>query len=108
MMPTIKAIHKKIDEYNMEEGTYIDRFAFSFFLTCCQVLDMVFPDDLRESNPSAFKFLQMAQAWKSKGSLFAPVPQPTVPQSDHESASSDAEMEDEDGERREDNDNENV
>lgn len=35
---------------------------------------MVFPDDLRESNPGTFKFLQMAQAWKAKGSLLAPPP----------------------------------
>ncbi|KAJ8081873.1 NineTeen Complex (NTC) component [Marasmius tenuissimus] len=27
--------------------------------------DLVFPDDERESNPTSFKFLQMAHAWKS-------------------------------------------
>lgn len=29
---------------------------------------MVFPDDLRESNPGTYKFLQMAQAWRAQGS----------------------------------------
>ena len=28
---------------------------------------MVFRDDERESNPTSFKFLQMAHAWKAKG-----------------------------------------
>lgn len=28
--------------------------------------DMVFADDERESNPTSFKFLQMAHAWKKK------------------------------------------
>lgn len=28
--------------------------------------DMVFADDERESNPTTFKFLQMAHAWKAK------------------------------------------
>jgi crooked neck len=27
--------------------------------------DMVFADDERESNPTSFKFLQMAHAWKN-------------------------------------------
>ncbi|KAF8513591.1 protein prenylyltransferase [Hysterangium stoloniferum] len=55
LMPTPKKVRRQIDEYNQEE-----------------VWEMVFPDDLRESNPSTFKFLQMAQAWKSKGSILFP------------------------------------
>ncbi|KIJ37089.1 hypothetical protein M422DRAFT_33945 [Sphaerobolus stellatus SS14] len=50
MLPTAKKVRKQIDEYNQEE-----------------VWEEIFPDDLREANPSTFKFMQMAQAWKSKG-----------------------------------------
>ena len=36
---------------------------------------MVFPDDLRESNPGTFKFVQMAQAWRAQGSsILRPAP----------------------------------
>lgn len=35
------------------------------------VWEKVFPDDLRESNPGSFKFMEMAQAWKAKGSLLS-------------------------------------
>lgn len=102
MMPTLKAIHRKIDEYNMEEGMCISAFS-AHFLTFYKVLDLVFPDDLRESNPSAFKFLKMAQAWKAKGSLFQAPAQTTLSTTVHESAaSSDAEMEDGDGDKDED------
>jgi crooked neck len=34
---------------------------------------MVFRDDERESNPTSFKFLQMAHAWKAKGKKALPV-----------------------------------
>ena len=34
--------------------------------------DMVFKDDERESNPTSFKFLQMAHAWKAKGKKTLP------------------------------------
>ena len=34
---------------------------------------MVFKDDERESNPTSFKFLQMAHAWKAKGKKALPV-----------------------------------
>lgn len=33
--------------------------------TCSTDWDLVFADDERESNPTSFKFLQMAHAWKS-------------------------------------------
>ena len=33
---------------------------------------MVFKDDERESNPTSFKFLQMAHAWKAKGKKTLP------------------------------------
>jgi len=33
---------------------------------------MVFKDDERESNPTSFKFLQMAHAWKAKGKKALP------------------------------------
>ena len=33
---------------------------------------MVFKDDERESNPTSFKFLQMAHAWKAKGKKVLP------------------------------------
>ncbi|KAF8585656.1 pre-mRNA-splicing factor CLF1 [Ramaria rubella] len=59
MMPTPKKVRKQVDEFNQEE-----------------VWEMVFPDDLRDSNPQTFKFLQMAQAWKAKGSLLAPAQAP--------------------------------
>jgi len=35
--------------------------------------DMVFRDDERESNPTSFKFLQMAHAWKAKGKKVLPI-----------------------------------
>ena len=34
---------------------------------------MVFKDDERESNPTSFKFLQMAHAWKAKGKKVLPI-----------------------------------
>jgi len=34
---------------------------------------MVFKDDERESNPTSFKFLQMAHAWKAKGKKTLPI-----------------------------------
>ena len=34
---------------------------------------MVFEDDERESNPTSFKFLQMAHAWKAKGKKGLPI-----------------------------------
>jgi len=34
---------------------------------------MVFRDDERESNPTSFKFLQMAHAWKAKGKKVLPI-----------------------------------
>ena len=34
---------------------------------------MVFKDDERESNPTSFKFLQMAHAWKAKGKKGLPI-----------------------------------
>ena len=34
---------------------------------------MVFRDDERESNPTSFKFLQMAHAWKAKGKKALPI-----------------------------------
>ena len=33
---------------------------------------MVFKDDERESNPTSYKFLQMAHAWKAKGKKALP------------------------------------
>lgn len=33
---------------------------------------MMFKDDERESNPTSFKFLQMAHAWKAKGKKTLP------------------------------------
>jgi len=39
--------------------SYIDSLLF-FFSDC----DLVFADDERESNPTSFKFMQMAHAWK--------------------------------------------
>lgn len=77
------------------------------FLTFYEVLDLVFPDDLRESNPSAFKFLKMAQAWKAKGSLFQAPAQTVSSTNDRESAaSSDAEMEDDDDEDKDEDEGE--
>lgn len=35
--------------------------------------DMVFKDDERDSNPTSFKFLQMAHAWKAKGKKVLPI-----------------------------------
>jgi len=56
-------------------GQHGGRLVLDFFvLPCCSnlgstpVWEMVFPDDLRESNPGTFKFLQMAQAWRAQGS----------------------------------------
>jgi len=34
---------------------------------------MVFKDDEREANPTSFKFLQMAHAWKAKGKKVLPI-----------------------------------
>ena len=34
---------------------------------------MVFKDDERESNPTSYKFLQMAHAWKAKGKKALPI-----------------------------------
>ena len=34
---------------------------------------MVFKDDERDSNPTSFKFLQMAHAWKAKGKKVLPI-----------------------------------
>jgi crooked neck len=34
---------------------------------------MVFKDDERESNPTSFKFLQMARAWKAQGKKGLPI-----------------------------------
>lgn len=37
-----------------------------FFFFVGAVWDYVFADDEREANPTSFKFLQMAHAWKAK------------------------------------------
>jgi crooked neck len=52
---------------------------------------MVFKDDERESNPTSFKFLQMAHAWKAaKSKKPLELPKPTVKESkDGEDAASD-------------------
>jgi crooked neck len=73
MMPTPKKVRRQIDEFNQEEGSqasYVYDVTMTYF--CYLVWEMVFPDDLRESNPGSFKFMAMAQAWKAKGSLLAP------------------------------------
>ena len=55
---------------------------------------MVFPDDLRESNPGSFKFMKMAQAWKAKGSLLMP---PAVNGSSSGVSKADDQMDEEEG-----------
>lgn len=57
------------------------------------VWEKVFPDDLRESNPGGFKFLQMAHAWKAKSASIlqtttAPAVQKQQNEDDEDAASS--------------------
>ena len=45
---------------------------------------MVFKDDERDSNPTSFKFLQMAHAWKAKGKKVLPILGGAGGKTDHE------------------------
>lgn len=45
---------------------------------------MVFKDDERESNPTSYKFLQMARAWKAKGGVVLPISGGTDGKADQE------------------------
>ena len=47
------------------EGTLITSAQADHVLSSVSDWDIVFADDERESNPTSFKFLQMAHAWKA-------------------------------------------
>ncbi|TFY53910.1 hypothetical protein EVG20_g9917 [Dentipellis fragilis] len=49
-----------------EENGTPDDVAKLTFLACHADYDYIFADDEREANPTSFKFLQMAHAWKAK------------------------------------------
>jgi crooked neck len=67
MMPIVSK-RRHVDE---ETGQVVEgRFCFEFIsvgsLRVRSDWEMVFADDEREANPTSFKFLQMAHAWKAK------------------------------------------
>lgn len=73
MMPIVsKRRHVDQETGQTVEGVYYSASALSHLNAAIIDWDMVFADDERESNPTSFKFLQMAHAWKSaqaKGSV---------------------------------------
>lgn len=73
MMP----IQAKVRHVDQETGQMVEGMYFSLFSTRNPLSrtsthraylfldwDFVFPDDEREANPTSFKFMQMAHAWK--------------------------------------------
>ena len=56
------------------EGTLITSAQADHVLSSVSDWDIVFADDERESNPTSFKFLQMAHAWAAKKSTGASAP----------------------------------
>ena len=53
-------------------GSYLE--ALNTNATVTRQTDHIFADDEREANPTSFKSLQMAHAWRSPGSPEVPAP----------------------------------
>ena len=87
-MKPIISKRRRVDQENgqMVEGKFF-RKDFQSFLGAHSPLFFlehvfVFPDDEKESNPTSFKFLQIAHAWKEaqrKKEAEASAPKPSVP-----------------------------
>ena len=69
MMPIVgRKQHVDTETGQVVEGHYILAFLNALQLTEHDMIidwELVFADDEREANPTSFKFLQMAHAWKN-------------------------------------------